>query len=320
MTYQHLKLDSIDFSDERFRISLFPVLDSLMESIARIGLVHPLTVVHREGKICLASGWKRALACREMKLEKIPVLFLKEKQDLAVFFKAVYENLSFRLFSVEEKAEIIRKLGRFGIDNRALQKEYCPLLDIPASLAALEQYRKIAALDDDTKAFIAEHSFSFPVVRRLMEIQPLDISRLGPILVPLGQNKKKQLLEDLTEVAAIKKISPLQILQEKNVIPVLENEKLNPVQKADGVRLWLHRQRYPEYFAWKDDFDTLVRNLIPPRGLSIQASPYFEEDQISIDFRFGNSKEFRDKLEYLNNLASRPEWQKLVKRFGDGQS
>jgi hypothetical protein len=94
MKLERIDINSIDFSDERFRISSFSSLESMVLSIEKIGLINPLLVALRDGGLILVSGWKRAISCQKLSLSPIPVFRIEENDDLSVFKIAFFENLA----------------------------------------------------------------------------------------------------------------------------------------------------------------------------------------------------------------------------------
>jgi len=316
MNYKYLNIEEIDFADDRFRISYFQPVGALAESILRVGVIQPVVVAIRERKYVLVCGWKRALAGREIGLKKIPALVYDEENDQKVYLTALDENLSLRSLSLVEKAECLKKLRSFGLDDKTLVRKYCSKLAVPAKPAFLDIFLKIAGLDENMKRFISEQDISFQVVQLLLEFDSKIWSDLMPYLEPLGQNKQKQLLEDLYEISRRENISPELILKNKKILLILNNKNLSMLQKADKIRLALQKQRYPQYYSWKDLFESYVGRMGIPGDMHIDPSPFFEDDQISLKFRFKSRAEYEKKLSFLTDLTSHEEFTKLLEKFG----
>lgn len=319
MNYKYLNMEEIDFTDDRFRISYFQPVRALAESILREGVIQPVVVAIRDGKYVLVCGWKRALAGRKIGLKKIPALVYDEENDQRVYLTALDENLSLRSLSLVEKAECLEKLRSFGLSDKTLVREYCSKLAVPAKPAFLDIFLKIAGLDEDMKRFISEQDISLQVVRLLLEFDSKIWSDLMPYLESLGQNKQKQLLEDLYEIGRRENISSELILKSKEILLILNNKNLSVLQKADQIRLALQKQRYPQYYSWKDLFESYVGRMGMPGDMHIDPSPFFEDDQITLKFRFGNREEYEKKLSFLADLTFHEEFTKLLEKFGHEQ-
>jgi hypothetical protein len=53
-----------------------------------------------------------------------------------------------------------------------------------------------------------------------------------------------------------------------------------------------------------------------PGDMHIDPSPFFEDDQISLKFRFKSRAEYEKKLSFLTDLTSHEEFTKLLEKFG----
>jgi len=311
---KQLDLHKLNLEDTRFRISEFYSSDRLALSINKIGLLHPLLVTLREGRFVLVSGWKRLSACLKLGISSVPVLILDEPDDLKAFLFTLYENLAGREFPLLEKAEIVSRLYTFGMARSRIMKNILPLLQVPPTAFYLDSVLSLSKLDPIAKKAIAGKNLPFLIARMLVEFQAEDLERIIPLLLPLGQNKQKEVLEDLLEISKRKNVSPRDFLETPGIQAVLQSSKWPPVQKSERVRLALRRERFPHLTAWEENFQLALRELRWPRGISLEPAPYFETDDMEASFRFRDEREFRAHLRKLLEVSSRPEFQKIFIR------
>ena len=311
---KQLNLHELDLEDTRFRISEFFSSDRLALSIKKIGLLYPLLVTLRKGRFVLVSGWKRLSACLKLGISRAPALILDEPDDLKAFLFGLYENLAGREFPLLEKAEIVARLDAFGMAGSKIMKDILPLLQIPPTAFYLDSFLSISRLDPIAKKAIAAKNLPFPIARMLAEFQTEDLEKIIPLLLPLGQNKQREVLEDLLEISKRKNIFPRHILETPGIRAVLQCSKWPPVQKSERVRLALRRERFPHLTAWEESFQSALRELGWPRGISLEPAPYFETDDMEASFRFRDEREFRAHLRKLLEVSSRPEFQKIFIR------
>ncbi len=311
---KQLNLHELDLEDTRFRISEFFSSDRLALSIKKIGLLHPLLVTLREGRFVLVSGWKRLSACLKLGISSAPALILDEPDDLKAFLFALYENLAWREFPLLEKAEIISRLLTFGMAKSRIMKDFLPLLQVPPTAFYLESLLSISRLGPNPKKAIAAKNLPFPIARMLAEFQAEDLEKIIPLLLPLGQNKQREVLEDLLEISKRKNIFPRLILETPGIRAVLQSSKWPPVQKSERVRLALRRERFPHLTAWEESFQLALRELGWPKEISLEPAPYFETDDLEASFRFRDEREFRSHLRKLMEVSSRQEFQKIFAR------
>ena len=317
MKIEDLSIDNIDLKDERFRISYYASLDKLVLSLTKIGLVNPLVITLRDRRYILVSGWKRIQACLKLSLSTIPVTIIDESDDLKVFKMVFYENFALREFSLMEKAEVLSKLKGFGEEVITLVNNYLPLLGIPPSLQYLESYLTYSQFDPELKRALQEREMTYASLQHLAEFTSRERKSLLPLLSPLGRNKRKEILEDLQEISQRDDCDVEDILALKEIKNVIDSGKLSLLQKADNVRILLRRKRYPTFFKYKDAFDSHLRKMHWPKGLSIDHSPYFEDEGISVNFDFTDKDEFIKKLSKLHEMASNQEFSYLLKPISD---
>jgi len=314
VTCEDIALCKIDLKDERFRTSYHFNLDRLILSIRKAGLVSPPLVRRGKKRHVLVSGWKRVLACRALGLTSINVLVTEDKNDLRLFLRALYENLATREISLVEKAEIGRKLMGFGVDRTTLLRIYLPLLSLPATSEHLEILLALCGAGRAVKEFIWEKDVPLPVVQSLLRFAPVDRKALLPLLRPLGQNKQKELLDDVWEISRRDNITVRKLLIDVGAPETLASSKLSPQQKAEKIRRILKRKRYPRLSSYEDAFDSVRRKLRWPKDIALLPSPYFEDEDLFASFRFKNKKEFSNKLAKLQEMGSKKEFSGLFNR------
>ena len=305
MQYVEVPLRAIDFRDERFRTSSVPPPEGLLRSIQKVGLVSPPVVCRRERRYVLVTGWKRALACRSLGFRRLAALIIPEKSDRRLLLMAVDDNVATRELGLAEKATVLLKLGKSGQARSSLIKEYAPRLGLPATFDVLEGMLALARADRVLRDFVSEKSSSLAVVKALLRFPPGDIRPLLPLLRTLGQNKQRQVLEDLWDIVRRDGISVRSLLRRKRFRGSLDSPSLSLVQKAEGIRKRLRTVRYPALSAREEAFHAARRKVRWPGGVSVQPSPFFEEECVAISFRSGNRQELQAVLEKLREAAAR---------------
>jgi len=317
MKLKEISFSDIDLKDERFRTSYFFNLDKLILSVKKAGLVSPPLVVERDGNIILLSGWKRILVCKELSLKSLPVFFCEKKSDLEAFKVCLFENLASRSLPLVEKAEMLTKLKEFGEDQKSLIGHFLPLFNIPSTRRHMELYLSVSLLDKGIKKFIFEKNMPLASVSLFTEFTSRESKILVPVILPLGQNKQKEILEDILEISR-KTNTPLkELINSGEASEILHAEKLSSLQKAEGLRLLFKRIRYPLLSARRDQFLVSLKNIKWPKDISINPYPFFEENKMEVNFSFKNKKEFDKKVLRLQQLSEKKEISDLFKSSSD---
>jgi len=318
MKLEETELNRIDFEDDRFRISYYPHLERLKRSIAEAGLLNPIIIAAR-GRYCvIVSGWKRALACRDLSFSSIPCFILEEKRDLNAFQLAVLENSTTRDLDFLELAVMFKKLKVFGLEEQTLLETYLPFFGIPQTQTHLDTYLAAADFDAETKEFIHVKRVSLPVIQHLMELNTDERTSLLPYLRHLGQNKQKEFLEFLLDISKRDSLPVLEILASDAIADVIQSLILPSRQKADKIRLLLKKRRYPSYSAKDDAFESSLKKISWPEDISIDHSPFFEKEELSVRFTFKDRAEFIEKVERLQKIASTAQIAEFLKSISDG--
>jgi len=306
-----IDIDQIDLSDGRFRTSPVFNLDRMKLSLQEAGLLQPPLVSRRGNRYLLVSGWKRVLACRELSLSPIEVLVDVGRGDLELFLNAFYENLACRDFSPIEKAEAVFRLNEFGEPAEKIWTHYLPLLDAHPTVSALETLLAIARFEPNQKVMLAEEGIPFSSLERLVDFDTRERDMILPLLVPLSQNKQKEVLEDLFEISRREERAVKEILEKEEIRRIQRSESLSPLQKSDNVRVLLREARYPLHSQWLNAFESVAKRIPWPKGARIQPSPHFEGDDLLLSFRFRNKKEFQSCLAGLREAGSHPDFGRL---------
>lgn len=318
MELLEVSLDEIDLQDERFRISYHFDLDRLLISIKKIGLACPLLVVKRGGlQYVVLSGWKRFLACRELKLTPVPAYLVDDQDDSRVFLLSLYENWAARSFNVLEKAEIIQKLNGYIGDELKIVKQFFPLLDIPATLSYFDMYLKIAGLDPSWKKIVYDKKMSVSSARLLTEFSDTDRQKLIPFVGPMGLNKLKQFLEDLFELSKKTGDLPASILSSPEIQSIMQNDNLSSLQKAEKIRARLRQKRYPYLSSWKQSFAKSLEKVRLSKDVVFDSPSFFEDGRFGVTFSLKDKEAFKKRLAKLQDMASDDALFSMFEDFAD---
>jgi len=316
MKFTTVDLDRIDIKDERFRISWFFSLNELESSINISGVLNPPVLIKRGNRLVIVSGWKRVLACLNLALSSIPVFICPDTEELKAFELPVYENLAVREYSQAEKAEIIAKLINFGAEREDILRRFLPLLKIPVQARYIDLYFAAAGFEPELKALLHKKDPDTTILQLLTGLGSEDRTILLPLLEPLGKNKLKELVIDIVELARKEDASVKEMLLRSEIIAVT-GKNLTPIQKADNVRKLVKALLNPAQNAWKHAFDMVLKELGVSQGIVISAAPYFEDEDLALNFSFKSREEFLRKLSELKILAGKKEFTGLFNLKSD---
>lgn len=303
MTSQIVSLDTLCLTDERFRISFYPSLGLMTESIKRTGLIHPPLVCRRDKKTVVVTGWKRISACRAAGLREIPVSFTMEEDDLRLFKTAFFENIAFRNLDVLETAEAVARLNGFGEKEQNIIKDIFPLLGVPSTYEYFDFYQELALLERAVKEELNRAGMSVSSLRLLLKFPDKDRKTLAELVSPLGKNKQIQLLEDLWESNDRDGKSVSDFFEKEQIRNILESGRFSSGKKAERLRLYLKKCRYPVYAEKEEDFMSCLKALRWPEDVSVQHEPFFEDGSFHVSFSSDNKESFIRIVRELERIS-----------------
>lgn len=233
-------IEDIPISDliiplNNLRISNKLNIDKISQSIRQHGLIHPLTVRPKDGGFEIVAGYRRYLACKNLKWKKIPchVVYLDEPQS---FELALVENIRRKSFTPLEEATAFKsyvsdhgwgsvaKLSqKIGRSPSAIVRRI-GLLELPNEV--LEDIRNSALSPSIAEELIPiKDPKRQSELARLVARRHLTIKRLRNIIKDDTLTTKESLdVEDRSKIQSIdKSISVLKIAMSR-IITIIEED------------------------------------------------------------------------------------------------
>ena len=313
MKFTQIDPAEIELADDSFRISFFYTGAELKNSIQEVGLLNPPVLTRREGRLILVSGWKRVLACMNLKLQLIPIFISSQKDELELFTTSVYENASVRSLTGVEKAETLARLKKFGASDAILVRRFFPLLGIPCNPEYLKLFFSLSEFNNEEKRLIHQKNMSIAVLQALVFFDAEERGLLLHWLQALGQNKQRELLNLLRDISQREKQSPLNILSVPQIRELAINDMLSLPQKAEKILSFLREARNPSLSLWTKAFEAVLKKLDIERGILVDPSPYFEGEDLSLHFSFKSREELLTKLGQVKKLADQSNFNDIFK-------
>ncbi len=298
-----IPFDRIDLGDERFRISYDFPRERLRASLERAGLVQPLHLVERTGRLVLLSGWKRILVLEEMGIREGPVAVVDEADDLPAFRRTFYENASFRDFSIVEIAMAVRRLLELGEEEDTVLSAVLPFFRLPPAKSTLETLRILSADDPETRRLLQESGVSPSAAVLLGGMSAAARRRVARILAPLGRNKQVELLENLVDLSARDGCSAEEVLDSERIRDLFDEDMPDRLRRSEMIRTRLDRIKNPRVWAWRNAFARSVRKLRLPTKASIRADPAYESEELTLTLSFRSAAEFRAAIRELETIS-----------------
>lgn len=293
--------------------------DRVTASVGAVGVLHPIIVsgCPCEGGYQIVTGFRRAHACRQLGLKWVNAYIhrIDPANKLAIFHLILSENASHRTFNVVEKSLILHKLmHKFGCDRQTVINTYLPLLGLASHGKVLDAYLPVCSFDEPIQAYLAEHDVPMAELEAFNRLSAEDRGAVFALIrsLKLGVNKIKDLLMLLDDIALRDQHPIHEILADERLQTVLRQEQTPTPQKADLVRRYLWEQRYPEFTSLEQTYQQTLKQLSLPAGVRLNTDRFFEDDRMTMDFRFRTSDELRQIAQGLMSLSGQIELQTLL--------
>ena len=308
---KNISLSQIDF--EAFDYSLSPELDAappeaLYESIARHGILHPPLVRELDsGLYTVVAGRKRLLVLRSLHTERtcICLVISRRVPEVDVFSLLLEESQLTRQLSTVEKAIFLQKITAIA-DERQIISKFLPLLGLAPHSSSLKQSLKLMDLEEPVLRSLHHGQISETVAHDLLSMAARDRMTLAAIIVALrlSFSNQKKLLNMCRELASRSNTSIGALLDDNEVHDILQHPDANPPQKTKNLMLWLSRRHMPRSGQAKEEFSRFIAAMHLPRNVSVEHTPFFEDDSMTLSITFPNRESLQhawEKMRYATD-------------------
>ena len=297
-----LDISLIDFAD--FSYSISPdreiVLDEIFtQSIIRHGILHPPIVKEIEpDSYVIVAGRKRLFAIRALFPEEKTcncLIISAKTQETDIFSILLEDILSSRKFTPIEKAIFLQKISS-TMNEKQIAKEFLPRIDLPPDPFYCRQSVKLLNLEKPIIREIHQGNINEKVALDIISLSAKDRMAVFHIMssLRLSVSNQKKLLNICRELSSRMDKTITAILEDTDVQDILNHEEANPPQKAKNLMNWLSRKYRPRSSQSEDEFKRFIASMQLPRNVSVNHSPFFENDSVTLSITFSNKKSIQN--------------------------
>jgi len=283
-------------------------LKPLIQSIERVGLINfPIVIENRQGKMTIIIGYRRILALKSLGWDKIPCKILS-KSDLTpieCLILNLNDNIAIRKLNDVEKGMVLSRLENY-INRTEILKQYMPMLDLPPHEPTLVFFVKLEkGLEKDIKEYFVQGHLSLGTAKVLLEMDLESKKRVFHLIssIRFNINQQAQLVDYLFDLSHIYNKSIPDILREHPFKSICSDTRMNNPQKAKAFLQQLRAKRLPTLHQAEMTFKNKALRLHLPKGIKINAPPYFEAPYYNLKVSFKDGKELIEKIKYLSKLG-----------------
>jgi ParB family chromosome partitioning protein len=313
-----ISVSEIDIKDYTFRLSLRTDPDALVASIRAVGLINPPILRQRhDSTYQIVCGFRRVMACKTLGWSEIKTrVIMGSPSELDTLKLAILDNRSHRELNVVEQARGVQKLS-LHLPSRNRLQMLSSLLGFPQSQKVFKKIDALSLLPEVIQSSIIDEIVSFEAavdLSRFSHEDALSFFELFRVL-KLSQNKQREVITLVQEIAIRENLKPVVVLQSKEVRAILDRPELNRNEKGAKVRACLKRRRFPTLAKTEEKFSKEVKALKLNEHIHITAPSYFEGGPHTLRMTFKSMKDFEERRKTLDAMAKNPALKKLLEPF-----
>ena len=308
MQTRRIHFNQLDLGDKTFLLAP-PGNDTvparLQESIDRSTILHPPIVREkREGCFQVVTGRKRLFTAKGSGRACCDCLTMAASatvlDGLAVALEEVLLNGK---INPVEQAIFFQKVLRETDVNEAAER-FLPLLGLPPRPNLIQHSIALLNIEEPLVAAVHRGRLDDKVALELGKLDFGDRMALFEIitLLHLSVGNQKKLTISCRELAVRTNSSIRQVLSDPEAEVILNHAGANLPQKAANLMAWINRKRFPRLSEAEQEFRRFTGRLRLPKGVSLDHSPSFEKDELTLTITIPNQerlKELWSKLEPL---------------------
>jgi ParB family transcriptional regulator, chromosome partitioning protein len=298
----NIRLDELDWEDDRFVIRSFVSHDCLELSLEQHGVLFPPSVWATEDrKYSIVDGFKRLAWARQKGLDQIPCLVFPSAHPYEHLMVLRVEGKRFGPpLNPAEKAQIVSKLAHASAHQLVLDG-VLPSLGIPHRAEVLAKWRRLSEAGENLLQAAASEAVAERVALELLDWGKEERAEILALLAELrcSASIQMEIVERVTEIALRWNENRRAVLGRPQFQAVWNHSQSNHRQKTQTVRELLGRWRFPRLQERETLLARDLASLTLPSGSRLLHPPAFEGDEWQMQVTFSQPGELKSLLARL---------------------
>jgi ParB/RepB/Spo0J family partition protein len=315
---QVIPISEIDTTDDTCRLSLRTDPAGLVAAIQAVGLINPPVLRHKDNRTYrIVCGFRRVEACKSLGWPEINGrILVGDLSELDLLKLAILDNRSHRPLNIVEQARAIQKLSAHIPANNRLEV-LARLLGFPPNRKVYQKISALGRLPEVVLAGLLNETISFEAGADLSCLSREEALAFFDVLkgLKLSQNKQREIIRLVREIAAREDLKPLHVLQGEDIRAIVDSPDFNRNEKGSMFRAYLKRRRFPTLVEAEERFLRDLKALKLNEDVHITPPPYFEGGSYTLRMTFKNLEDFSKVRQTLNAMAKNPALKRLLNPY-----
>jgi ParB family chromosome partitioning protein len=305
---QIVPINAIDTENKTFKITTCTQVANLVDSIKSFQLLnHPILIL-KNNNYAVVSGFRRIAACLHMGWSSIPARVLaSDTEPLSCIKIAVAENATQRPLNLIEQSRAFNLLSACVNKDNHLA-EISSDLGLPGTPTLIKKIKQLALLNPFIQECVLDESVSLPVAlvfANMPSDMAIEFARIFRQL-KLSLNKQREIIVLAEEISIREEISVVEVLRHGFLKETLEDNDLDRNKKAQKIRYYLKRRRFPEITKTEKEFDDHVKTLKLASNIKLMPPKNFEGNVFTLSISFKNMIELSESRKGIDKIIQHP--------------
>lgn len=317
--YGTIRLEELDWDDDRFAIPGYREATELDWSLQRFGLLQPPWIWQRkEHKPVIVDGFKRLRGLRETGKEAVMgLVFPATMEESRLWLRRIAAKLYGPPLNVAEKAQIVARLAQLECPQEE-RAELLRLLQVAPRAEVIEQWKTLACSEKSLLEAAAAEQVCDRAALALAQWQESGRRQALALLRELrcSASIQMQILEQISEIALAAAQPVSWVLQDAELREIRDHADWNHRQKTQAVRDFLRARRFPRLQRREQQFVRDLQNASLPAALRLVPPPAFEGARWQLQIIFSRPEELVPLLEEARTFAASGHLPRLLSGAG----
>ena len=305
---QIVPISAIDTENKTFKITTCTQVVNLVDSIQSFRLINRPILILKNNHYAVISGFRRIAACQYMGWSSIPARVLaSDTEPLSCIKIAVAENATQRPLNLIEQSRAFNLLSACVNKDNHLA-EISSDLGLPGTPTLIKKIKQLALLNPFIQECVLDESVSLPVAlvfANMPSDMAIEFARIFRQL-KLSLNKQREIIVLAEEISIREEISVVEVLRHGFLKETLEDNDLDRNKKAQKIRYYLKRRRFPEITKTEKEFDDHVKTLKLASNIKLMPPKNFEGNVFTLSISFKNMIELSESRKGIDKIIQHP--------------
>jgi hypothetical protein len=316
LNYRTVSMAEVVSEDGALQITTQTGVEDLVDSIKKIGLMHPPVLIKDLAAYRIVCGFRRIAACRELGWSQITAGVLEKTTDRCqMTFLAIADNALQRSLNLVEASRALGLLDG-ACPDPARFREAALALGLPPDPSAAAKIKKIGCLPLRIQQAVVAETIGLSMALALGELDQPAAEALVDLFdhLKVGLNAQRELLLLLKEISRREDRPIKQLIGEKPLQEILMNALLDRAVKRQSIRSYLQQRRYPSISEATAQYAKRIKQLKLGKDINLIPPKNFEDTAFTMTLRFNNREELGDRKNKIEEIMSHPAFAEIIGR------